>query len=199
MVRPSFFTGGDAALAAALKTDSPGAMEAFYRRYSEYVQRILASIVNVDMDLVELLQEVFVQAFTGVYSLRDESRLKSWLTSIAVHTARKHIRKRAKWFFVSRNSSDIEWPVFDTSYEDREALRYTYAILERMPVDERVAFSLRFIEQLNLVETAEACQVSLATVKRRLAKAKKRFLVLAVKCPILVEWIERGDRWEVTL
>jgi len=153
----------------------------------------------VDMDLAELLQEVFVQAFSSAGSLRDESRLKSWLTGIAVNTARKHIHKNARWFLLSKNHPEVEWPVTDASYEDREALRYTYAILERMPANERIAFSLRFIEEMNLAETAEACQVSLATIKRRLAKARRRFLMLAVKCPILYEWIERGSRWEVTL
>ena len=199
MVRPPCFLGDDSALAAALKADKSGAMEVFYHRYARYVQRILASIVNVDMDLAELLQEVFVQAFSSVGSLRDESRLKSWLTGIAVNTARKHINKNARWFLFPKDYPDVEWPVTDVSYEDREAVRYTYAILERMPVNERVAFSLRFIEEMNLEETAEACQVSLATIKRRLAKARKRFLTLAVNCPILHEWIERGSRWEVKL
>ena len=105
LVHPSCFLG-DEALAVALKADDPGAMETFYNRYAGYVQRILASIVNVDMDLAELLQEVFVQAFSSVGSLRDKSRLKSWLSAIAVNTARKHINKNTKWFLMSRDDPD---------------------------------------------------------------------------------------------
>ena len=66
-----------------------------------------------------------------------------------------------------------------------------------MPVDERVAFSLRYIEEMSLEETAEACKVSLATVKRRLGKSRKRFAILAAKCPILLEWIEKSTHREV--
>ena len=195
VVRPLCFSGDDQALAAALKADEPGAMEAFYRRYAKYVQRILARIVNVDMDLAELMQEIFVEAFSSIHCFRDESSLQTWLTSITVFTARKHLRKRFKWLSMYRSYPVIEWPVSDSDFEDREALRYTYAVLERMPVDERVAFSLRYIEEMGLAETADACGVSLATIKRRLARAKRRFAVLAQNCPILKEWIQKGDRW----
>jgi hypothetical protein len=51
-----------------LKQTKSGAMEAFYNRYAGHVQRILASIVNIDTDLAELLQEIFIQAFVSVAS-----------------------------------------------------------------------------------------------------------------------------------
>jgi RNA polymerase sigma-70 factor (ECF subfamily) len=198
VVRPLRFAGDDSALAAALKAGRPGAMEIFYDRHAVYVQRILARIVNVDMDLAELLQEVFIQAFSSIHSLRDESRLKAWLTSIAVFTARKHIRRRFKQLSVCRSDSEIEMSVPGADPEAREALRYTYAVLARLPADERVAFSLRFIEEMELTEVADACRVSLATIKRRLLRARTKFGTYAEDYPILKEWIKRGDRWEVT-
>ena len=81
--------------------------------------------------------------------------------------------------------------------EAREALRQTYAVLERMPADERIAFCLRFMEGMELTETAEACGVSLATIKRRLVKAQQKFVAAAGADPLLREWIRRGERWEV--
>jgi hypothetical protein len=62
VVRPLGFVGEDRMLAAALKEGRPGAMEAFYDRYAPYVQRILVRIVHVDLDISELLQEVFLEA-----------------------------------------------------------------------------------------------------------------------------------------
>jgi RNA polymerase sigma-70 factor (ECF subfamily) len=199
VVRPLCFSGDDAALAAALKADTPGAMESFYRRFAPYVQRILVSVVNVRHDMPELLQEVFIQAFASIGSLRDNSLLRTWLTSVAVKTARKYIQRKTRYTFFQRSLPDIEWPVTDARYEDREALRYTYSVLERMPVEERVVFSLRYIEEMSLLETAKACDVSLATVKRRLGKARKRFSLLAAKCPVLLEWLENSDHLGVTL
>ena len=197
VVRPLRFVGDDRQLAAAMKSERPGAMEAFYERYAVYVQRILGRIVHVDMDMAELLQEVFIEAFSSVRRLRKEDRLKSWLTSIAIFTARKHIRRRLKTISVWNLDAGAEQPVEDSDPETREALQQTYAVLERMPADERIAFCLRFMEGMELTEAAEACGVSLATIKRRLVKAQQKFIAAAGADPLLREWIRRGERWEV--
>ncbi|NVB38537.1 sigma-70 family RNA polymerase sigma factor [Pseudenhygromyxa sp. WMMC2535] len=46
--------------------------------------------------------------------------------------------------------------------------------LSRLPVDHQIAFELRFCEELKLEEVAESMQVSLATVKRYLNKAREQ-------------------------
>ena len=46
--------------------------------------------------------------------------------------------------------------------------------LERIPEDLRIPWVLHRVEQLSLPETAEACEISLATVKRRIAEAEER-------------------------
>lgn len=196
-MRPLCFVGDDRQLAIALKNGRPGAMEAFYDRFAVYVQRILARIVHVDMDLAELLQEVFIEAFSSIRALRNENRLKAWLTTIAVFTARKHIRRRFKQLAVCRSDSEAELCVAGSDPEAREALRHTYAVLDHMPADERIAFCLRFMEEMELTEVAEACGVSLATVKRRLVRAQNRFVAGAEANPLLKEWIRRGERWAV--
>jgi RNA polymerase sigma-70 factor (ECF subfamily) len=68
-------------------------------------------------------------------------------------------------------------------------------VLGRLPVDDRIAFSLRFIEGLELTEVARACGVSLNTIKRRLDRAERRFVALAAREPSLREWLDQGARW----
>jgi len=48
---------------------------------------------------------------------------------------------------------------------------------------------------MTLSDAAEACETSLATLKRRLARAEKRFLEAARKRPSLEQWLEDGTRW----
>ena len=57
------------------------------------------------------------------------------------------------------------------------------------------AFTLRFVSEMQLTEVAAACKVSLATVKRRLARAEKRFVEAARSNPALTERMARGGRW----
>jgi RNA polymerase sigma-70 factor (ECF subfamily) len=88
---------------------------------------------------------------------------------------------------------DAPAPVADEDV--REATRATYAILAAMDVDERIAFALRFIDGMELTEVAEACGVSLATIKRRLARAETAFAKRARENPALESWLQGGARW----
>ena len=76
-----------------------------------------------------------------------------------------------------------------------EAYRRTYALLDRMSASERVAFALRHIEGMELAQLAQVCEVSLATIKRRLARAEARFAAAAKRDPVLCAWLEEGGRW----
>jgi len=196
-VRPLTFVGDEGALLEALRAGHPGASAALYDRYADYVHAMLMRILGSDPEIGDLLQEVFLQALRSVGSVRDARRLKPWLGSVAVHVARGSIRKRSRrrWLqFRQPESLPAEAaPVADA--ETREVLRLTFDVLERMPADERIAFSLRFVEQLELTEVADSCRVSLATAKRRIARAERRFLALARSRPPLAEWLERSSRW----
>jgi RNA polymerase sigma-70 factor (ECF subfamily) len=68
-------------------------------------------------------------------------------------------------------------------------------LLGRLPSDERIAFALRHIEGMELGRLAEACGVSLATIKRRLARAEQRFARAAARDEVLKRWLEEGGRW----
>ena len=81
------------------------------------------------------------------------------------------------------------------SEEVREALEETYRVLDLMPADERIAFALRFVEGMELTEVADACGVSLATIKRRLSRAETRFVAMAGRREPLREWLGSSARW----
>jgi len=61
--------------------------------------------------------------------------------------------------------------------------------MSSLPSNERVAFSLRRLDGMELKEVAHACGCSLATIKRRLARAEQRFLARAEKHQALVGWL----------
>lgn len=86
-------------------------------------------------------------------------------------------------------------PVSDVDPEVRDAYVRTYALLDHLGADGRIAFVLRYIEGLELEDVASACRVSLSTIKRRLAKAERRFAAAAARDPVLRAWLEGGGRW----
>lgn len=178
-----------------LRRRDPRAAAEFFDRYSGHIERVLARILGLDPEVPDLVQEVFLQAIRNVDRVRgDGGVLRSWLTTIAVYTARHHIqRKTARRWVQPVAPEDLREQVASTAGPDViEALGRVRRLLERLPVDERIAFALRFLDDMELTEVASACEVSLATIKRRLARARERFERLAARDPILSAWLTEG-------
>lgn len=197
MLTPLTFVGDDAALVQALRAGHPGAAAALYDRYWAQVQLTLRSSLGPDDDIPDLLQEVFIRALDRIGSLREVDRLGSWLTTIAVFVARAHIRVRARrsWLRVFSPERTRSWQLEQPCSDARRALRDVYTVLDQIPVEQRMAFVLRYVHGMTLPDAAAACETSLATLKRRLARAEKRFLEAARRRPSLVQWLEDGTRW----
>ena len=184
------------AFIAALRAGDPSAREVLVERYLPLVQRLVAGAMGVESDLVDVVQDVFVAVLEGVHKLTDPSALRSWIASLAVFTARGRIRRKRRWrwimFVPPESLPDI--PVQQSDSDTRMAVRATYRVLDTLPTDERIAFSMRFIAEMELTEVAAACRVSLATIKRRLARAETRFLAAAQESAVLKDRLVRG-RW----
>jgi RNA polymerase sigma-70 factor (ECF subfamily) len=185
----------ETSLVAALQAGRAEARKALFDRYAKDVERILFRVLGPDSEAPDLLHDVFVAALQSIGTLRDPRALPGWLRGIAVNKARKLIVKRQRWkliqFFAPSDLPETEALV--PSAEISEAMRSTYEVLGAMPADERVAFALRMIDGMELTQVAEACGVSLATIKRRLARAHESFTVLARSQPALAEWLEGGE------
>ena len=191
------FAGDDVALVRGFRQGDPDARAAFYDRYADHVHRVLYRLLGFSRDLADVHHDVFVRALGSLPTLEDPRALKGWLTMIAVHVARSSIARRKRrswlWFLPGEDLPEVESG--SASGEVLDALRATYAVLDTLPVEERIAFALRFIDGMELTEVAAACETSLATIKRRLARAGARFEAEARKQPVLEAWLEGGTRW----
>jgi RNA polymerase sigma-70 factor (ECF subfamily) len=166
-------------------------------RYGAHVERVLTHILGSHADLDDLAQEVFVRALARVGDLRDPRALKDWLAGFAANVAREAIRRRRRrWWQVLRppeETPELEAP--SASAEDRAALHAFYEVLDGLDADARVAFALRYVEGMELTQVAEACGVSLATVKRRIKGAETEFCARGRAHEALAGWFEEGTRW----
>ena len=188
----------DAEVVGQLRGGMHAAATTLFDRHARHVERLLFSLLGPEPEAEDLLHEVFLRAIEGVAHLEEPSKLRSWLTGITVHTAREHIRKRVRrrWLsFVAELPEPPPPPPRVATEEVTEATRCTFEVLRGMSADDRVVFSLRFIETMEMAEIAVACDVSVSTAKRRLKDAERHFLARARRFPALHPWIEEGGRW----
>jgi RNA polymerase sigma-70 factor (ECF subfamily) len=189
----------DTALVEGLAGGEAWARAALFERYATPIERMLRKILGPDQhtEIADVLHDVFVQALASLDRLRDPRAVLSWMQAIAAHTAYRTIRARRarRWlhFWAPDTLPEVVAPEVDEEVLD--AYRRTYALLDRLPADERVAFALRYIEGMELAQLAVVCDVSLATLKRRLGRAEQRFAAGARNDAILRRWLEEGGRW----
>lgn len=178
------------ALVHALRAGEPGAPGELFDRYGLAIYRVLLRIVGDDPEGSDLLHDTFLRALDHIGELRNPRALKSWLNKMAVFTAQEWIRERRRMGQPQSPDSAPERPSVSPTPESRQAIRSFYAIMDRFPADERAAFILRFVEEMELTEIAEACGVSLSTARRRIRRAEQRFLRLIPQFPALEERIQ---------
>jgi RNA polymerase sigma-70 factor (ECF subfamily) len=194
--REPTFVGDEVALVKGLRAGNPAALAALFDRYAPRVKGVLRRVLGADSELGDALHDVFAEALASLDRLADERAIGAWLTSIAVFTARGLIRRRQRrrWLRLMAPWELPERPAPPRDVVLSEATRCCYAALDRLPADERIAFSLRFIDGLELTEVAAACRCSLATIKRRLARARVLFAAEARKHAPLASWLDAESR-----
>lgn len=154
----------------------PASDEELFRRYSPYVARIGLRMLGRESDVDDLIQEVFLAAFRQRHQVRDPYAIKGWLATIAVRSARKQLRRRKLRTFIGLDSlaPALELRDPNMSPERRALLARVYHALDQIPVEARLAWTLRYVEGQKLEQVASHCRCSLATAKRRIAAAHGR-------------------------
>ncbi len=173
------------------------ALGEFFERFSRRVERLLLRVLGADPDLSDVVQDSFEQALLSLHRFEgNTAQLGAWLNRIAINVAKNRLRhQRVRGWLrgaVPYENSEVAARV--ASPEVADAMRRTYEVLQRLPVPERTVFALRFIDGMQLTEIAEVTEVSLATVKRQLRKARTRFERNARRDPILLAWFPGGER-----
>lgn len=170
------------------RTGDRDALQAIYRAHAGHVRALLARLVGVSGELDDLLQDTFITAFRSLHQLREPAALGAWLRAVAVGEARHHLRSKARRGWLTFMAPEVlpDPPMMPAAADgDREAARAAQEIVRALDIDERLAFSLRFVEGMKLEEAAAACGVSLATFKRTLARAEHAFHARAREFPAL--------------
>lgn len=147
-----------------------------FERFAPYVARIGLRLLGRESDVDDLIQDVFIAAMRQRHQVRAPEAFRSWLAIIAVRTARRYLRKRRLRALVGIDtlSPTLELRDNGISPERRALLQRVYQVLDKIPVDQRIAWTLRYVEGEKLEEVAERCGCSLATAKRRIAAAHGR-------------------------
>jgi RNA polymerase sigma factor (sigma-70 family) len=121
----------------------------------------------------DLTQDVWLRVLRGIGRLRDGSKLRPWLFGIARRAAMDRLRTQ----YASRIVDEVDVTVIaapdSPPPEPEEELRTMQQELMRLPVIEREALTLYYLQELSMAEVAEVLGLPVGTVKSRLFRARQ--------------------------
>lgn len=151
-----------------------------YELYGRDVNRLVRHLLGADVDQNGLVNEAFLAILANIDQFRDPERLHAWVRQVTANTVRTRLRRRVRRrrYYANPEAGD-DVAVVRENREARQLVSRVYTKLDLSPADQRLAFCLRHFERQPLPQVAELCGCSLATIKRRLARAERRFQELA--------------------
>jgi RNA polymerase sigma-70 factor (ECF subfamily) len=168
----------DAQLVGIAREGDSAAFETLYRRHVAFALHLAARIEGSTRDVEDVVHDAFLKAFSRIGDLSEPASFRAWLGSIVVFAVRSRLRRQRLlgMLGLGRGSEPIELDSLastDASPHLRAQLAQIYALLRTQPTDDRIAWTLRYVEGNELEAVARLVGCSLATVKRRISRTQK--------------------------
>lgn len=161
--------------------------EAFRIVVNKYQQLVLNCSYKFLRDRVlaeDITQEVFIQVFESIGSFRADAKLSTWIYRIAVTKSLnqiKHMKRKKRLGVLVRllgagqvekqlSSPENEGP--DKEMENRERARILHWALQKLPENQRIAFTLSKYDEMSYAEIAQVLSTSISSVESLIHRAK---------------------------
>ncbi|MBA4493103.1 RNA polymerase sigma factor [Paenactinomyces guangxiensis] len=155
------------------------------------VYRTAYYLMKNEQDALDATQEALLKIYKHLPSFKGDSMLHTWAQRIVTNVCMDQFRKRKKVVLMHE----------ETWQEDKKAVREVERgviasdlkqAINRLPDPQRTAIILRYVQEYNYQEIAEAMQLPLNTVKSHLFRARKQ----------LQEWLSEyqeggATQWKV--
>ena len=177
---------------AILDRTDPGiglTFEELFERYNSMVFNLAYQILGDREEALDVAQEVFLAIYQKMDAFRGESSLKTWIYRIAVRRAANRfrwwnrLRRRGTVSLEEHLSkspeSELSWNLTSRAKSPEDALllqeerEKVKRMLLELPLHQRIAVIMRDIEGLSYEEIAESLNVSLGTIKSRIARGRE--------------------------
>jgi RNA polymerase sigma-70 factor (ECF subfamily) len=174
----------EAELVERLRYGDLAAMEELFNTYFDRLYSLVFHEVGRDQAVAEdVTQEIFLNVLTSIGKFRGQSKLYTWLCSIAHHKIADFYRRQErerKYRKRASSTGNIEpeqipdtgrpIPNMTESEETRHAVEQA---LLRLPLDYRQVLILKYVEEMSVQEISQIMHRSPKSVEGLLARARK--------------------------
>jgi RNA polymerase sigma-70 factor (ECF subfamily) len=141
-------------------------IEEYIRNNQESIYRFAYSYVKNRTDALDIVQESIYKALKNYRSLKDNSKIKSWLFSIVRNTSLTYLKKSKREILYEVVPEKIEKNINEVNIDSLDL----YSAIEKLPVESKELIVMRYLEDMELKEMAKILKININTLKSRLYK-----------------------------
>ncbi len=137
-------------------------------QYGEQLYWQVRRIVLTHDDANDVMQNVFVKAWTNIGSFRSDSKLSTWLYRIAVNESLDFIRRKKTLQTVSADDDDAgvaNTLMADKYFDGDETEAQLQQAIARLPEVQRTVFNLRYYGEMKYSEMSRVLGTSEGALK----------------------------------
>jgi RNA polymerase sigma-70 factor (ECF subfamily) len=168
----------EACAAETLAPPSELRVERVYEANVDFVWRSARSLGVREMNIDDVVQEVFVVVQRRLAEFEGRSDIKTWLFGITRRVVRAHVRQLVRSRSQTETSADLadpNAPCAESQLATLEGARLLYAMLDELDTELREVFVLSELEELSGPAIAEALDLELSNVYARVRRARLAF------------------------
>lgn len=157
------------------------------RRHQSHVEKLLYHLAPDWSDRADLVQEVWIRVYRNIQRLKEPIKFKGWLSRIATNLFYDELRKRKRVqnpisLDAPRKVDDGEmnWEVAtdllspEQDLSNQEFYEQLHRAIAQLPETFRTTIILREIQGYSYEEISNMTEVSIGTVKSRIARARAK-------------------------
>ncbi|HSC30260.1 MAG TPA: RNA polymerase sigma factor [Gemmatimonadaceae bacterium] len=165
-------TRSDADLIAQVLAGHSDAYAILVDRHRDRCYRFAVRLLGDRDDADEAIQSAFVRAFRGLAGCRNRDHLSAWLLQIVRNECRTIAGRRAKRAqrFV-RDDDELNKAPIEQPAETTAMLEEIQFALDKIELDQREAFLLKYVEELSYDEMSSLTGASVPALKMRVSRA----------------------------
>jgi len=175
-----------------LRAGDEQAFKSLVANYQDMVYNTALGIVQNSEDAEDVAQEVFIQVYRSIDQFKGDARLSTWIYRITTTKALDHIRSRRRkkrFAFITSlfgpNDELVHEPVDfqhpGVTLDRKEQAALLFRMIEQLPENQKVAFTLHKTEDLSYQEIAEVMKLSVSAVESLLFRARQNLRKLLEK------------------
>lgn len=151
------------------------AFESLVNQYSKPLYWQIRRIVTFHDDADDVLQNTFLKAWTNIDAFRNDSKLSTWLTRIAINESLSYVAKRKNDLSIDNEDLNLAERLESDNYFDGDETQVMLQqAVDQLPEKQKAVFTLKYFQEMKYEDMSQVFGTSVGALKASYHLAVKK-------------------------